>query len=135
MFVRSTRFMHKSTPQKPFEVLTRLTLTLSLGARPNVVEPDQINILAPAVFCDLEQIQNAKESRLASQFGCNIREADLLNRINLNFAFLHSISPAYVDARTHPDSHAASDFSAAYALAEPFREHHEESLRPWAGWS
>jgi hypothetical protein len=82
------------------------------------------------MFRDLEQVQNAKESRLARQFRSNIWKPYRFNRIDLNLAFLHTISRAYSDAGTHPDSHTASDFSAAYSLAKSFRERHEESLRP-----
>jgi hypothetical protein len=94
------------------------------------VEPDQINILASAMLRDLEQVQNAKESRLARQLRRNIWKPDRLNRIDFNLAFLHTVSRAYPDAGTHPDPHTASDFSATYSLAKPFSERHEESLRP-----
>jgi hypothetical protein len=108
----------------------RLTLTLSLSARPHVMEPDQINILASTMFRDLEQVQNAKESRLSRQFRSNIRKPDRFNRVNFNFAFLHSVSRPHSNAGTHPDSHTASDFSPTYPLPQPLSEHHEQSLRP-----
>src|SRR5271169_497061 len=82
------------------------------------------------MFRDLEQVQNAKESRLARQFRSNIWEPYWLDRIDLNLAFLHTVPRAYSDPGTHPDSHTASDFSATYALAKSFSEGHEESLRP-----
>jgi hypothetical protein len=94
------------------------------------VEPDQINILASAMFRDLKQVQNAKKSRLPRQFRSNIWKSYRLNRIDFNLAFLHTVSRAYSDVGTYPDSHTASDFSATYSLAKPFSEHHEESLRP-----
>ena len=108
----------------------RLTPPHSLPARPHVVEPDQINILASTMFRDLEQVQNAKESRLARQFRSNVRKPDRLNRIDFNLAFLDTVSRAHSDAGTHPDSHAASDLSPTYSLAKPLSEHHDESLRP-----
>jgi hypothetical protein len=82
------------------------------------------------MFRDLEQVQNAKESRLARQFRSNVWESDWLNRIDLNLAFLHTVSRADSDVGTRPDSHTAGDFSATYALAKSFSERHEESLRP-----
>jgi hypothetical protein len=82
------------------------------------------------MFRHLEQVQNAKESRLARQFRSNIRKPDRLNRIDFNLAFLHAVSPAYSDAGTHPDSHTASDLPATYSLAKPLSEHHKASLRP-----
>jgi len=132
MFLPAPLFNQQRTTQNPFDVLTRLTLTRSLGARPHVVEPDQINILASTMFRDLEQVQNAKESRLARQFRSNVRKPDRLNRIDFNLAFLHPVSRAYSGARTHPDPHAASDLSPPYPPAKPFSERHEESLRPGA---
>jgi hypothetical protein len=82
------------------------------------------------MFRDLQQIQNAKESRLARQLRSNIWKPYWFNRIDLNLAFLHTVSRAYSDTGTHPDAHTASDFSATYSLAKPFSERHEESLRP-----
>ena len=80
------------------------------------------------MFCDLEQVQNAKESRLARQLRSDIWKPHRLNRIDLNLAFLHTISCAYSDAGTHPESHTASDFSPTNALAKSFSKRHEESL-------
>jgi hypothetical protein len=125
-----TTFNQERTAQNPAEVLTRLTLTLSLGARSHVVEPDQINILTSTVFRDLEQVQNAQESRLARQFRSNIWKPYWLNRIDLNLPFLHTVPRAYADVGSHPDSYAASDFSATDSFAKSFSEGHEESLRP-----
>jgi hypothetical protein len=93
------------------------------------VESDQINIFASTVFRDFEQIQNAQEARLAGQLRSDVWKAYLLNRIDLNLAFLHTVPRADGDARTLPDSNAASDFSATYSLAKSFRERHEQSLR------
>jgi len=95
------------------------------------VEPDQVNILTSTVFRDFEQVQNAKESRLARQFRSNIWKPYRLNRIDLNLAFLHTVSRTYSDAGTRPDSHTASDFSATYSLAKSFSERHDESLRKY----
>jgi hypothetical protein len=81
------------------------------------------------MFRDLEKVQNAKESRLARQFRSNIWKTYRLNRIDLNLAFLHSVSRACSDAGMHPDSHTAGDFSATYSLAKSLSERHKESLR------
>jgi hypothetical protein len=88
-------------------------------------------MLTPAVFRDFQQVQNAKESRLARQFRSYIGEPDRLNRIDLNLAFFHTVPRADGDVGTRPDSYTASDFSAAYSLAKPFREGHEQSLRKY----
>jgi hypothetical protein len=68
MFLQSRLFNQERTAQNPFEVLTRPTVPHSLAPRSHVMKPDQINILASAMFRRLEQVQNAKESRLARQF-------------------------------------------------------------------
>jgi hypothetical protein len=78
---------------------------------------------------DLKQVQNAKKSRLPRQFRSNIWESYRLNRIDFNLAFLHTVSHAYSDARTHPDAHTARDLSPPYSLAKSFSEHHKASLR------
>jgi len=83
------------------------------------------------VFCDVEQVQNAKESRLARQFTSDIWKPYRLNRIDLNLAFLHAVPRTYSDVGTRPDSHTASDFSVAYSLAKSFSERHDESLRKY----
>jgi hypothetical protein len=100
-------------------------LTYSLGARSDLVEADQINIIASTVFRDFEQVQNAEESGLAREFRSNIWEPYRFNRIDLNLAFLHKVARAYSDAGPRPDSHTASDFSATYSLAKSFSERHE----------
>jgi hypothetical protein len=82
------------------------------------------------VFRDLQQVQNAKESRLARQFWSNVWKPDRVNRIDLNLAFLDTVPRVYSDAGTRPDSHTASDFSATYSLAKAFSKRHEESLHP-----
>ena len=84
------------------------------------------------MFRHLQQVQNAKESRLARQLRSNIRKPDQFNRIDFNLAFLHTVSRAYSDAGTHPDPHTASDLSPPYPPAQPFSEYHEESLRSGA---
>src|SRR5438876_9930698 len=53
-----------------------------------------INILTSTVFRDFEQVQNAKEPRLARQFRSDIWKPYRLNRIDLNLAFLHTSSPS-----------------------------------------
>src|SRR5580658_7843574 len=77
---------------------------------------------------NLEQIDDAKESRLARQLRSYIRKTDRCDRIHLDLSFFHSIPVAHPDVRTLPYSDAASDFSAANPLAKPLGEHHEESL-------
>jgi hypothetical protein len=83
------------------------------------------------MFRHFEQVQNAKESRLARQFRSNVWKPYRFNRIDLNLAFLHTVPHAYSDAGTRPDSHTTSDFSPTYSLAKSFSERHEQSLRKY----
>lgn len=103
-------------------------LSRSLGARPHVVEPNQINILASTMLRHLEQVQNAKKPGFARQLRSDIRESDSFNGIDFNRAFLHGVSPADSHVRTRPYPYAASDLSAANFFAQSLRENHEESL-------
>ena len=52
------------------------------------------------------------------------------DRVHLDLAFLHTVTSAYSDVGTHPDSHSAGDFPAAYSIAKPFRERHGHNLLP-----
>jgi hypothetical protein len=92
------------------------------------VESNQINILAFTVFRNLEQINYAKESRLARQRWSDIRKTDGLNRIHLDFTFFHSVPGACFDVRARPESDAAGDLSATNSFAKALFEHHRESL-------
>src|SRR4029077_6652723 len=87
-------------------------------------------ILSSTMFRDLEQVQNAKESRLARQLRSNIRKPYRFNRIDFNLAFLHTVSPAHSDTGAHPDPHTTSNLPAPYPLAKSFSERHKQSLRP-----
>lgn len=107
----------------------RLALLCPLAMRPHIVELDQVNLLASTVFGDFEQVQDAKESRLARQFRGNVWKPYRFNRVDLDLPFLHTVPRAYSDARTRPDAHAASDFSAAHSLAKSLGECHGNSLR------
>jgi hypothetical protein len=86
------------------------------------------------MFRDLEKVQDTRESRLTRQLRSNIRKPYQLDRVHLDLAFLHAVTPSYFDVGTYPNSDTASDFSAAYSLAKSFAEHHDESLLSRATW-
>jgi hypothetical protein len=94
----------------------------------HVVEADQINILASTVLRNLQQVDDAKEARIAGQPRSDIRKTDGLDRIDLDLTFFHAVAGPHFDVRARPDSDTARDFSATHSLAKPFREYHEESL-------
>lgn len=98
------------------------------GLRTHVVEPNQIDVLAFTVLCDLEQIDDAKEPRFARQCRSNIRKTDRRDRIDYDFTFFHTVSVARFDVGPQPYSDTASDLSPANSFAEPFGKHHTETL-------
>jgi hypothetical protein len=80
------------------------------------------------VLRDLEQIDDAQESRLSCQRWSDIQKSDRLDRIHFDLAFVHTVSVADLDVESLPYSDTASDFSATNSIAEPLGEHHEKSL-------
>jgi hypothetical protein len=81
------------------------------------VEPNQIDIFTLTVLRNLEQIDDTKETRFASQLWSDIRKTDRLDRIHFDRTFLHAVPDAHFDMRTRPYSDTASDFSATNSLA------------------
>ena len=94
------------------------------------MEPNKIDILAFTMLRNLEQINDAQESRLARQCWGDIRKTDRLDRIHFDLTFFHSVPVAHFDMGTRPYSDAASDFPATPSLAKTLAEDHEESLHP-----
>ena len=92
------------------------------------MEPDQIDILASAVLGDLQQIDDAQETRFSRQLPSDIRKPDRRDRIHLDFTFFHRIPATYPDMGTLPYSDTASDIPATDSFAKPLGERHEESL-------
>ncbi len=97
--------------------------------RRHVVKANEIDFFSAAVPGHLQKIKNAEESRRARQLRCDVREADWLNRINLDRAFFHPIEPAHLNVRRLPYAHAPSDLSAPDRVSKPLGERHAESLR------
>jgi hypothetical protein len=83
----------------------------------HVVEPDQINVSTFPVFGNLEQVDDIKESRFASQLGSDLLEIDELDRIHFDRTFVHRIPATHFDMRMHPYSDTAGDFAPANSLA------------------
>src|SRR5262249_13216504 len=96
----------------------------ALPARRDVVEADQIDVLALAVLSDLQQVDDTEESGGARQLGRDIGKTDRRDRIDLNLAFFHWVARAHFDMRTHPDPDAASDLRAADAITQTLGKHH-----------
>ena len=93
-------------------------------ARCQIVEPNQVDLVAGPVFRGLEQILHGGEARLACQIAGDVSEAYRLDRIDDDLPFVHPISPSHLDVRTRPDSDAAANPSAPYAFAKVPGERH-----------
>lgn len=92
------------------------------------MEPNQIDIVAFTVLRNLEEIDDAQETRLSRQLWSDAQKTDRLDGIHFDLAFVHSVPGAHFDVGAGPDSDAASDFSATNSLAKTLGEDHDESL-------
>jgi hypothetical protein len=83
-----------------------------------VVKPDQIDILAFTVLCDLQQIQNAEEPRLSGQLRRDIGKPDRNNRLDFDLSVgVHPVASADLHMRALPYTNTARDISPANSFA------------------
>src|SRR6266567_3065742 len=75
--------------------------------RRHVMEADQVDVIALAVFRHLQQVEDAEEPGFARQLRSDIRQSDLLDGVPFDRAFLHLVPRAHYHMRTRPDEHAA----------------------------
>src|SRR5262245_38159002 len=94
------------------------------GTGRQVVESNQVDVVAATMPGDAQQVVHAVEARLASQTVGNVGERDRLNRIDDDVAVVHRVTATHPDMRAHPDANAASDSPAPDSLAEVLAEHH-----------
>jgi hypothetical protein len=92
------------------------------------VEANQVDVLAPPVFRDLEEVDDSLETRSARDCGGDVGIGDREERVHLDLTFVHPVPLADRHVRTHPYAHAAGDFAPAYSLAQTVREEHPKSL-------
>jgi hypothetical protein len=93
------------------------------------MEPNQVHVVAAAVFCDSQHIIHALESRLTGQIVRNVGDGNRRNRIHDDMALVHPVTTTHLYMGTRPDTNAASDSPAADSLAKAFGEHHLGSYR------
>jgi hypothetical protein len=126
---KSIRIRESTVLVCPARSDSNLTLLLrSLPARWQIVKSNQINIIPAPVLRHLQQIQHSQKSGLARQLRRNVGESNLFDRIHLDEAFFHRVTPTHPHTRTQPDPHAARDFSAPHSFAKSLRKNHAESL-------
>jgi len=91
-----------------------------------VVEPNQVHLVAAAVSCDLQQISDGGEPRFTCQIVRDVGDGNLRNRIHDNMALIHLVTTTYLYTRTLPDANAACDSPEPDSHAKAFGEHHIE---------
>src|SRR5947209_8598678 len=99
--------------------------------RRQVVEPNQIDVVAPAVPRDPEQIVDAVESRFAGQIIGDVRDSNRRDRIDDDVPLVHAITAAHFYVRTRPDADAAPDPPAPDSLTKAFSEQHKSGWLRW----
>ena len=72
-----------------------------------IVEPDQVDILAFTVPRDVQQIGHAEEAGLARELRRNLCKFDGIHGVDFDLAFAHAIAAADLDMGTSPDPDAA----------------------------
>src|SRR6185503_3099705 len=97
------------------------------GAWGQVVESNQVDIVAAAVFRRFEQVLHTVETRFARQVVGDIRESNRLDRIDDNVPLVHSVTTTLFHLGPHPDADRASDPAASNALAKALGEDHPAS--------
>ena len=88
------------------------------------MEANQVHLVAASVFCDLQQIIHAVESRFASKILGGVGKSNRRDRIHDYVALIHPVMSAYFYTRTLPDTNTASDYPEPDSRAKPFGEHH-----------
>ena len=88
------------------------------------MESDEIDVLAPTVLRDLEEVDHTLETRRARQLWSDIRETDRQDRIHLDLTLFHPVAVADLYVWTHPYADAASDFAAPNSVAQALGEDH-----------
>ena len=88
------------------------------------MEPDQVDVVAAAMFRHLQQVLDAVEPRFAGQIVGDVFERHRLNRVHDDVAVVHPVATTGLDAGGLPDANAASDSPAPDSFAKAFGEHH-----------
>jgi hypothetical protein len=90
------------------------------------MEPNQVHLVAAAVFCDSQQIIHALDPRFTGQIVGDVADGNRRNRIDDDVALVHPVTTANLYVGTRPDANAASDPPAPDSLAKAFGEHHRD---------
>jgi hypothetical protein len=91
------------------------------------MEPNQVDVVAAAVLCDLQQILHTFEPRLTGQIVGDVLHSYLRNRIDEDVSLVHRVTTTDLYMRPLPDANAALDSSVANCVSKSFSEHHRRS--------
>ena len=108
-------------------LLLCLARALAFNAWPHIMEANEVDVLASAMSCDLEQIENSEESRFTCQLWRNVWKPNRFDGVNFDGAFFHAVSVTNENMRMSPKTNTAGDFSATNSLSKSFGKYHERS--------
>src|SRR5262249_44519002 len=118
------RLILKTTPPCLSRLLTPLRRIPVAFAQ--IMKPNQIHVIATAVFSNLQQIIHGVKARFLGKIVCDIRNGNLINRIDDDVAFFHWVTTADLNFGTLPDANTAFDSAEPDTHAELFSEHHTQ---------
>jgi hypothetical protein len=81
------------------------------------MKPDEIDLVATAVFRGPEQILHAEKSGFPRQVAGDVSQANGYDGVHDNLTVIHAIATSLFDVRPRPDTNAASDSTASDSLA------------------
>ena len=88
------------------------------------MEPNQVHVVAAAVFRDSQQVIHALEPRFTREIVRDVTDVDRHNGIHDDVALVHLVTTTDLDVGAPPDANAASDSPAPDPLAKAFGEYH-----------
>jgi hypothetical protein len=90
------------------------------------MKPDEIDLVATAVFGSAEQILHAEKAGFPRELARDVSQANWHDGVHDNMPIVHAIPTSHFDVRPRPDANAASNSAASNSLAKALREYHEK---------
>jgi hypothetical protein len=81
------------------------------------MKPDEVDIVATAVFRGPEQILHAEKSGFPSQVARDVSQPNGHDGVHDNLTVIHAIATSLFDVRPRPDTNAASNPAASNSFA------------------
>jgi hypothetical protein len=99
-----------------------------------IVEADQVDILVFTVAARPSADRPGRGNGFSRELRRKLRKLDRLDGVDLDLAFVHTVTGADPYAWTTPNANAAGSLSPTDSFAKTFGEDHAKSLHP-AGWN